>query len=91
MVELLADAKTLLLPAERNDYFDALRSLKVMRLLGGFRGAAAADLESVLDVLTAIGRMAESLAERLLEMDINPLLVTSNGCVAADALIHIRP
>ena len=91
MVELLADAKTLLLPAERTDYFDALRSLKVMRLLGGFRGAAAADLESVLDVLTAIGRMAESLAERLLEMDINPLLVTSNGCVAADALIHIRP
>jgi hypothetical protein len=34
--------------------------------------------------------MAQQLAHKLIEMDINPILVTESGCFAADTLIQIN-
>lgn len=89
LVELLADARTVLLPAAKEDLLAALSSLKIMTLLTGFRGQAAADIDSVLDTLVCIANMAQALNDQLVEMDINPLMVTPTGCVAADALVQI--
>ncbi len=89
LVELLADARTVLLPAAQEDLLAALSSLKIMTLLTGFRGRAAADIDSVLDTLVCIANMAQALNDQLVEMDINPLMVTPTGCVAADALVQI--
>ena len=89
LVELLNDARTLLLPADRDEIHNALSSLKVMKLLTGYRGRPMADIELILDCLEAISLMAQSLANSLSEMDINPLLITADRCVAADALIAL--
>jgi acyl-CoA synthetase (NDP forming) len=89
LAELLRDTATLLLPASRADIRDALASLRVAALLAGFRGGAAADLEAALDAAEAIIRFADANAGRLVELDVNPLMVGPRGAVAADALIRI--
>ena len=88
LVELIADTATVLLPATRADFADALRKLRVHRLLEGHRGRPAGDLSAVLDTLESVAAFALANADTLLELDINPLLVLPNGIYAADALIR---
>ncbi|MFO1147244.1 MAG: acetate--CoA ligase family protein [Alsobacter sp.] len=90
LVELLADARTLLLPASRDDVEAALRSLKAWRLLQGYRGRPAGDVTAAVEAVLAVARFAEAHAGRLLELDVNPLLVLpeGRGAVAVDALVR---
>ena len=89
LVEILKDCATLLLPASRESVTGALLSLKSARLLQGYRGAPVADTEAAVDSIMAISRFAEDHADRLLELDVNPLLVLPEGmgAVAVDALV----
>jgi acetate---CoA ligase (ADP-forming) len=87
--ELLKDSATLLLPTNRNEIETALKSLEVWKLVEGFRGKSG-DAEAVINAVEAIARFAEAHAETLEELDVNPLLVLSNGAVAVDALIKMR-
>lgn len=86
-VELLKDAKPLLLPVRREDVEQALRSLKSFALLNGFRGRPAANLAPVIDTIMAIASYAQDNLDNLLELDVNPLMVNANGVIAVDALI----
>jgi succinyl-CoA synthetase beta subunit len=89
MVELLADSVTLLLPTSASEVERALRRLKCFALLDGFRGRPRADLQAVVHSVLAIAAYAESQASRLIELDVNPLIVTANDAIAADALIRL--
>ena len=91
LAELLADSAALLLPATRSDIDAALGSLKVSRLIDGYRGKSG-DRAAVLDAIETIARFALNNATTLEELDINPLMVLApgKGAMAADALIHIR-
>jgi acyl-CoA synthetase (NDP forming) len=86
-VELLKDARPLLLPVSRRNVETALRSLKTFPLLDGFRGKPRANLEPVIDAIMAIANYAGDSLENLAELDVNPLMVYENGAVAVDALI----
>lgn len=88
LVELMADAETLLLPASRQMISDAIDRLSVSRLLGGFRGGAAGNRDAVIDAIEAVSRFAVSAGSQLSELDINPLMVTPDGAFVADALIR---
>jgi acetate---CoA ligase (ADP-forming) len=87
LTELLADTASLLLPASKEEIRDAILSLKAARLIAGFRGRPAGDLAGLVDAIHAICAYAEANAEKLVELDVNPLIVKQNGVVAADALI----
>jgi acyl-CoA synthetase (NDP forming) len=89
LVELLQDAERLLLPAGEADIEAALKRLKVWRLLQGFRGRPAGDVAAAVSAIRAVAAYAETRADRLLELDVNPLLVlpAGQGAVAVDALI----
>jgi acyl-CoA synthetase (NDP forming) len=87
LTELLADTASLLLPASKMEIRDAILSLKAARLIAGFRGRPAGDLADLIDSIHAICAYAEANAARLVELDVNPLIVRQNGAVAADALI----
>ena len=89
LVELLADTRTLLLPATRAEIEAALRSLQLFPLLDGYRGRPKADLAAAIAAIELIARFAVENAEKLVEMDINPLIVceTDKGAAIADALI----
>jgi acyl-CoA synthetase (NDP forming) len=88
LVELTRDAKTLLLPTDSTQIRAALEELKCFKLLQGFRGKAGVDVELVVDSIHALARFAEADQATLLEMDINPLMVTPDQCVAADIMIR---
>ena len=90
LVELIADTRTLLLPCPAEDIEAALRSLKVARLLGGYRGKPKGDIAAAVAAITAIARYAQAHAATLAELDINPLLVRpeGQGAVAVDALVQ---
>jgi acetyltransferase len=62
------------------------------RLLQGYRGAPAADRESVIAALLALGRLAGDLGERLESIDVNPFvaLPVGQGALALDALVVLR-
>jgi len=89
LVELMQDAASLLLPADRAAIEGAVRSLKIAALLSGYRGKPAGDIDAVIDTVVAVGNFAGDHRDRLAELDVNPLLVLprGKGVVAVDALI----
>jgi acetate---CoA ligase (ADP-forming) len=87
--ELLQDSATLLLPTNRNEIETALQSLRVWKLVEGFRGKSG-DMETVINAVEAITRFAEFHADTLEELDVNPLLVMPDRVVAVDALVKMR-
>jgi acetate---CoA ligase (ADP-forming) len=87
LTELLADTASLLLPASKVGIRDAILSLKVARLIAGFRGRPAGDVDGLVDAIHSICAYAEANAQSLVELDVNPLIVRQRGVVAADALI----
>ena len=66
----------------------ALHKLRSAKLLAGVRGAPPADIDAVVKVVTAIGRMMHIMPE-VIEVDVNPLMVHAKGqgVTALDALI----
>jgi hypothetical protein len=59
---------------------------KVSRLLGGWRGAPAADVEALANAISAISTFA-SADGMARDFEVNPLRVLEKGVVALDALI----
>jgi acyl-CoA synthetase (NDP forming) len=87
LVELVDDTATLLLPTSRDTVASALGGLKVAKLLKGYRGKSAGDVEAAIDAIMAIAAFADAHRDRLAELDVNPLMVLPKGAVAVDALI----
>ena len=88
LVELARDARTLLLPASDAEIEAALRELKCFSLMQGFRGKPAADIETVVGSIRALAEFAAERHDELLEMDVNPLMITPDRCIAADVMIR---
>jgi succinyl-CoA synthetase beta subunit len=90
LVELLKDVVTLLLPASRADIEAAIRRTGAFHLIDGFRGRPKGDFAALVDAVERIGSFANAHADRLIELDINPLFVRPQGLgvVAADALLR---
>jgi hypothetical protein len=62
------------------------------RLLQGFRGRPAADIEALADTLVRVWHLAMHLEGHLAESDINPLIMlpSGRGVKAVDALVVFR-
>ena len=75
----------------------ALQRLRIWPLLAGYRGAAGGDVEAVVAAVMALGAFVQAHADRLIELDINPLFVhpasdgrgDGSGVTAVDALIRM--
>lgn len=87
LVELIKDVGHVCLPAARQDIERLVRSLRLHQLLQGFRGAARADQDGLVDAALALG--IAFLSRGLAELEINPLLVQAEGqgVVALDVLM----
>jgi len=55
-------------------------------LLDGYRGAAKLDRAGLAHAIQAVGDFAHAHRRQLLELDLNPIIVTAGGCYAVDAL-----
>ena len=91
LVEVIRDTRSLLLPTARAQVERAVEKLATYKLLTGYRGRPAGDVGAVIDAVLAVARFAEAHRERLVELDVNPLMVrpAGHGAVAADALVRI--
>jgi acetate---CoA ligase (ADP-forming) len=85
-VEALADTQLRLLPVKPQEVKDMLGQLRAARLLSGFRGAPAADLERLAEVIVAIGDAALALGDQLKTLEVNPLWVCGSQVEALDGL-----
>lgn len=90
--ELLADSVTLLPPFSRDAVRSALATLKVAKLLNGFRGKPRGDIDALVEVVSGIARYASAHLSTLQEIDVNPVIVrpAGKGAVAVDALIRLK-
>jgi acyl-CoA synthetase (NDP forming) len=86
-VEALQDTAVRLLPVERADVVEMLTSLRAAKVLQGFRGTPAADLQAIADVVVNIGAAALALGPDAQSLEINPLLVTGSRVEALDGLV----
>lgn len=85
--EALNDVVFRIAPVTRPEALSMLDEVRSTKLLGPFRGEAAADREALAACLVGLSRLG---AERpdVLEVDINPLLVGPDGSACAvDALV----
>ena len=89
LTELLQDSATLLLPTNRNEIIRALKSLRIWKLVEGYRGKSG-DAEAIIKSVEAVAAFAAAHEATLEELDINPLFVLPQGAVAADAVIRMR-
>ena len=85
-VEALADTALCLRPATRDEIVAGLRSLRGVKMLEGYRGTAAADLDAVASAVMAIGAAALALGDDLAALEVNPLFVCGSHVEALDAL-----
>jgi acetyl-CoA synthetase len=90
LTELMADAATCMIPAGEGEIRAVLAGLRTAALLTGYRGRAHGDIEAVVAACMALQAYVAEFDDRLEEIDINPLMVTPHGAVAADALIRLR-
>ena len=85
-VEIFKDAVTIMPPLSREKAAEQLQKLKGYPLLTGARGKQPVDLEKLIDTLMAFDAFVADYGPQLAEIDINPLLVTADGCTVLDAL-----
>jgi hypothetical protein len=65
----------------------ALQNLRLWPLLDGYRGRPRADVAALAHVALTLGR-AMLADDNLDEIEINPILLRTDGAVAVDALIR---
>ena len=87
LVELLGQRGVALPPVDRPRARALLDRLPSSRLLHGHRGRPAGDVEAVVDAVLAVSQLAQELGECIEALDVNPLIVSSAGAVAVDALV----
>jgi acyl-CoA synthetase (NDP forming) len=88
-VELLRDASVRIAPLGRREAGEMVRSLRTFPLLDGYRGAPAADVSALEDVLLRLGVLADEHPQ-VAELDCNPVLVGTTGAKILDARVRVE-
>jgi acetate---CoA ligase (ADP-forming) len=90
LAELIGDAGLRLAPLTDVDAQELVGDGKVGMLLAGYRGSPPADGRAVTDVVLRVARLADDLSE-VAELDLNPVIVGRDGCIAVDARLRVGP
>jgi acetyl-CoA synthetase (ADP-forming) len=87
--ELYADTSHRIAPIDRATAREAIEELTAARLLAGYRGRPAADVDALADVVRTVGDLVVE-HESIAEIDVNPVLATADGAVALDATVILE-
>lgn len=92
-VETIRDVAHRMVPLSRDDARALLREIRYAEMLDGVRGQAPADLAALEDLILRVSDFAWSHRDALLELELNPVWVGSEGqgAMPLDALIGLRP
>ena len=89
LTELLEDTASLIVPSGRKEIAQAIKGLKLAKLLEGYRGKPAADMDALLEAIMAVQSFCLNSPD-LIELDVNPIMALENGAMAVDALVRIQ-
>jgi acyl-CoA synthetase (NDP forming) len=79
LVELMHDVASAPAPLSRANAHRLVRSLRSAVLLESWRGRPARDVEAIVDALVRLSWLAVDLGERLIDLEINPLIAGAVG------------
>jgi acyl-CoA synthetase (NDP forming) len=90
--EILSDNVNLLPPWTGASIASALERLTVAKLLAGYRGKPAADVNALIGTILSVARYAADHVAALVELDVNPVIVrpAGLGAVAVDTMIRLK-
>lgn len=86
-VEVLKDVSFRVVPLDQHDAESMIREIRGYRVLKGVRGAPPSDEGAVVDILISCSKLAHDFESKIVEMDVNPILVYPQGAKAVDARI----
>ncbi|HVW66198.1 MAG TPA: acetate--CoA ligase family protein [Candidatus Peribacteraceae bacterium] len=87
--ELFRDSTMRMAPVSNKTAYDMLEQLKAWKLLLGMRGKAQADIDALASLIERVSVMVAENPQ-ITELDLNPVLVTHEAVVIADAKVVIR-
>ena len=85
--EVLSDVAVLIPPFNATAVKRVLENLSMADLLKGARGASKVDVDSYCEAAARLSKVAVAFSDTLVEVDINPIMLTADGCVGLDALM----
>lgn len=90
-VEIMRDTVTEVPPLGLEQARDMVLAIRGRGILQGARGRAPADVEAIARALVGLGDFAMAYRDRLVSVDVNPLLVgpVGSGALAVDALVQL--
>jgi acyl-CoA synthetase (NDP forming) len=88
--EVLADRTARLAPLTQADADTLINTSTSAPLLLGHRGAPAADLAALRDVLLRVSRLTDDLPE-ITELDLDPVIAGADSAITLDARIRVVP
>ena len=88
--EALNDTVTMMPPFSKQAAKEALKSLKMKSLFEGYRGSNPADLDAFAEFASRFSMIALELSNQICEIDLNPVILGSDICIAVDALISLH-
>ncbi|MHB1877255.1 MAG: acetate--CoA ligase family protein [Streptosporangiaceae bacterium] len=88
--DVLGDHVARLTPLTDLDVEQMLRGIRAAPLLYGHRGTAPVDVAALADLLLRVSRLADEIGE-VAELDLNPVIASSNGVFGVDARIRLVP
>ncbi|AQA01362.1 hypothetical protein BVC93_01725 [Mycobacterium sp. MS1601] len=87
LVELIGSTASALAPLSDYDVSRLLRDSRAAEFLAGVRGAAPADRGAVEEFLAGLDHLAETLDERVAEVEFNPVIVLEQGLRVVDVVV----
>ena len=90
LVELLQDTAVRLAPVGKSTARRMIKSLKGYALLSGYRGRVGVDVDGLLEAICRLSELADDLKDVIDQIDVNPVIVSDNGVMAADGLVVLR-
>ena len=87
MAELYGQTALRLAPVDKAGALAMIDEVAGLALLKGFRGQPRGDLAALADAIVAFSALAAN--PRVLEAEINPLIVRAEGVVAVDGLLRL--
>jgi len=88
-IEVLKDVQYGLSPLGKAEALTMIKSLKSYKIIEGVRGQKGINENTFADILVRLSALLQ-VAPEIIEMDLNPLLATSEKIIAVDARIRIE-
>jgi acetyl coenzyme A synthetase (ADP forming)-like protein len=86
--ELIGEAVFRIAPLTDQDVEELIHGGKTGQLIDGFRGRPPSDARALADLLHRLSRLADDF-HSVAELDLNPVIGLSSGCVAVDARVRV--